>query len=245
MFRWRDRGPGIDLAFTSRAGGVSGGAWASLNLGGHVGDDPAAVAANRASVAAGLGLDPDRVVFMDQQHGADVAVVDGRTVAGRDARAPLAVDAMVTTEVDLALGVLVADCVPVLLHDAARGVVGVAHAGRPGFLAGVVDRVVATMREAGATRLAATVGPSVCGRCYEVPAELRDAAAVAVPESAARSWTGTAAIDVATGVVAQLRAGGVDVTWLPGCTREDGDLFSYRRDGVTGRTAGLVVRRAA
>ncbi len=242
MFRWQDRRPGLELTFTSRTGGVSASPYGTLNLGGHVGDDPAAVRTNRERVAAALRLPADRLLLMDQRHGSDVAVVDAGA-ADPDRSAP-AVDAMVTTETDLALAVLVADCTPVLLSDGERGVVGVAHAGRPGFVAGVVDRVVMTMREAGAERISAVVGPSVCGRCYEVPADLRDEAARVVPESAARSWTGTPAVDVATGVVAQLRANDVDVAWLPGCTREDPDLFSYRRDRTTGRTAGVVVRRA-
>jgi len=96
------------------------------------------------------------------------------------------------------------------------------------------------MREAGAHAITAVVGPSVCARCYEVPAEMRDAAAAVAPESAAVSWTGTPAIDVAAGVVAQLRANDVAVHWVPGCAREDERLFSYRRDGTTGRFAGVV-----
>ena len=89
------------------------------------------------------------------------------------------------------------------------------------------------------------VGPSVCGRCYEVPDEMRATAAHVQPVSATVSGTGTAAIDVAAGVVAQLRDGGVEVRWVPGCTRERDDLYSYRRDGPTGRFAGIVLRRAS
>jgi copper oxidase (laccase) domain-containing protein len=85
----------------------------------------------------------------------------------------------------------------------------------------------------------------VCGRCYEVPAQLRAEAAAVAPESATVSWTGTPAIDVAAGVVAQLSAAEVRVTWLPGCAREDRNLYSYRRDGRTGRFAGVVVLDAA
>ena len=88
----------------------------------------------------------------------------------------------------------------------------------------------------------AVVGPSVCGRCYEVPAAMRDTAAGVEPVSATVSWTGTPAIDVAAGVVAQLRAGGAEVRWVPGCSRERDDLYSYRRDGRTGRFAGVVAR---
>ena len=143
---------------------------------------------------------------------------------------------------DLALAVLVADCVPVLLHDVRAGVVGAVHAGRPGMVAGIVGRAVTAMRDLGATSVSATVGPSVCGRCYEVPADMATRPRRRSPASAARSWTGTPAIDVAAGVVEQLAAADVAVQWVPGCTRESGDLYSYRRDGVTGRFAGVVVR---
>jgi purine-nucleoside/S-methyl-5'-thioadenosine phosphorylase / adenosine deaminase len=86
----------------------------------------------------------------------------------------------------------------------------------------------------------AVVGPSVCGRCYEVPERMRaEAAAVSAP-SATVSWTGTPAIDVAAGVVDQLTARGLRVTWVAGCTRESADLFSYRRDRTTRRFAGVV-----
>ena len=85
----------------------------------------------------------------------------------------------------------------------------------------------------------------VCGRCYEVPAEMRDLAAGVQPVSATVSWTGTPAIDVAAGVVAQLRDAGVEVRWVPGCSRERDDLYSYRRNGPTGRFAGVVARSAS
>jgi copper oxidase (laccase) domain-containing protein len=112
------------------------------------------------------------------------------------------------------------------------------------MVGGIVGRAVTAMRDLGATSLSATVGPSVCGRCYEVPATMARTAAQVAPASAARSWTGTPAIDVAAGVVEQLAAADVAVQWVPGCTRESGDLYSYRRDGRTGRFAGVVVRRA-
>ena len=112
-------------------------------------------------------------------------------------------------------------------------------------MAGVVPASVEAMRELGARRIHAVVGPSVCGRCYEVPAQMRDVAAERSPASRAVTWAGTPAIDVAAGVVEQLADLDVPVRWVPGCTREDDDLFSYRRDGRTGRTAGVIVRRSA
>lgn len=244
MFYWRTTltsppGAGdVELAFTGRSAGRGSGPYAGLNLGGHVGDDPADVEANREALAREVDLPRERLVFMNQVHGCEVLEVDGPWTG----EAPAA-DGVVTRSPGLALAVLVADCVPVLLHDADNGVVGAVHAGRPGMVDGIVGRAVGAMRDLGARRIGAVVGPSVCGRCYEVPEEMARAAARTAPSSAARSWTGTAAIDVAAGVVEQLADAGAVVQWVPGCTRESGDLYSYRRDGRTGRFAGVVTRR--
>lgn len=236
MFFWRETTGPLDRAFTDRHGGVSREPYDSLNLGGHVGDSPESVEGNRRLVAERLGLQRDRLVFMNQCHGSEVVAVDGPWPGGQ---APSA-DGVVTTAKGLGLAVLVADCTPVLLSDADRGVIGAVHAGRPGMTSGIVDRAVTVMRELGATSITAAVGPSVCGRCYEVPPELRDAAAAVAPESCAVSWTGTPAIDVAAGVVAQLRANEVTVQWVGGCSREHPDLYSYRGEGRTGRFAGII-----
>ncbi|MYT94305.1 peptidoglycan editing factor PgeF [Streptomyces sp. SID8359] len=228
------------FAFTDRWGGVSAAPYGELNLGGAVGDDPAAVGANRERAARGLGLDPASVVWMNQVHGRDVAVVDGPW--GADAEVP-AVDALVTTRRGLALAVLTADCTPVLLVEPVAGVVGAAHAGRPGLVAGVVPAVVEAMTALGArpSRITARTGPAVCGRCYEVPAEMRAEVAEAVPGTWAETSWGTPAVDVTGGVHAQLAALGVsDLHRSPVCTRESGDHFSYRRDRTTGRLAGYV-----
>ncbi|MER7074110.1 peptidoglycan editing factor PgeF [Terrabacter sp. NPDC000476] len=242
MFYWRSTSPAgpspVELGFTGRSAALGRGPYAGLNLGGHVGDDAGAVEGNRKALAGELGVTRERLLFMDQEHGAEVVEVTGPW-AGE----PPAADAIVTRRPGLALAVLVADCVPVLLHDRDAGVVGAVHAGRPGLLAGVVPAAVAAMRELGARTVSATVGPSVCGRCYEVPAAMSAAAGAVAPAAAARSWTGTPAIDVAAGVVEQLVAAGAGIEWVAGCTRESDDLYSYRRDGRTGRFAGVVVRR--
>ncbi|MFE2295431.1 peptidoglycan editing factor PgeF [Streptomyces sp. NPDC059452] len=228
------------FAFTDRWGGVSAAPFGELNLGGAVGDDPAAVGANRERAARRLGLDPASVVWMNQVHGRDVAVVDGPWGAGAEIPA---VDALVTTRRGLALAVLTADCVPVLLADPVAGVVGAAHAGRPGLVAGVVPAVVESMTALGAhpSRITAHTGPAVCGRCYEVPEEMRAEVAEAVPGTWSETGWGTPAVDVTGGVHAQLAALGVsDLHRSPVCTRESGDHFSYRRDRTTGRLAGYV-----
>lgn len=231
---------GAHFAFTDRWGGVSAVPYEELNLGGAVGDDPAAVRANRAAAAKTLGIAPDRVVWMNQVHGRDVAVVDGPWSAGEEIPS---VDAVVTTRRGLALAVLTADCTPVLLADPVAGIAGAAHAGRPGLVAGVVTATVEAMVSLGAdpARMVARTGPAVCGHCYEVPAEMRDAVAEVVPAAYARTSWGTPAVDVVAGVHAQLAAAGVvDPQRSPVCTLESRDHFSYRRDRVTGRLAGYV-----
>ncbi|MEU0131788.1 MULTISPECIES: peptidoglycan editing factor PgeF [unclassified Streptomyces] len=231
---------GAHFAFTDRWGGVSAAPYEELNLGGAVGDDPAAVRANRERAARSLGLDPAGVVWMNQVHGRDVAVVDG---PWGDVREIPAVDAVVTARRGLALAVLTADCTPVLLADPVAGVAAAAHAGRPGLIAGVVPAAVEAMTALGAepSRIVARTGPAVCGRCYEVPEQMRAEVAQAVPASWSRTSWGTPAVDVTAGVHAQLdELGVVDRHSSPFCTLESGDHFSYRRDRTTGRLAGYV-----
>lgn len=235
MLRHAETAGTARFALTDRFGGASGGPYAELNLGGHVGDAAPAVAENRRRLARRIGLAPDHVLYVNQVHGAGVAMVDGPWAGPTPA-----VDAMVTRVAGIGLAVLVADCAPVLLADPAAGVVGVAHAGRRGLVAGVVPAVIATMRELGAAQITARIGPSVCGRCYEVPAELRAAVADEEPASWATSRSGTPALDVAAGVAAQLLRAGADVRTIEGCTVEDPSLYSYRRDGTTGRLAGVA-----
>jgi polyphenol oxidase len=225
--------------FTDRFGGVSEPPYDTLNLGDHVGDNPAAVAENRCRIAASCGLSSERVLFMRQVHGADVAVADGPWRNG-----PPVADGLVTARPATALAVLVADCVPVLLADAAAGVVGTAHAGRQGLALGVVPATLEAMAALGARadRVTAYVGPAVCGQCYEVPDALREEVAAAVPEARAATRWGTPALDLPRGVVAQLRRSGVTAVEVARCcTMEDARLFSHRRDrGATGRFAGLI-----
>jgi copper oxidase (laccase) domain-containing protein len=108
------------------------------------------------------------------------------------------------------------------------------------MISGVVGRTVDTMTELGERSIRAAVGPSVCGRCYEVPEAMRAQAAKISPASVTTSWQGTPAIDVAAGVVEQLRARSIAVQWISGCSRESAELFSYRRQHRTGRFAGVV-----
>ncbi|MFV0463197.1 MAG: peptidoglycan editing factor PgeF [Nostocoides sp.] len=240
MWWWHEQVGAIECGFTDRDDGVSAQTYAGLNLGGHVGDDEHAVAANRSLLREALtsaGAPAPVLASMSQVHGRDVAIISGTE------REPPVADAMVTDQAGVALMVLVADCTPVLLHDEAAGLIGVAHAGRAGLVRGIVPAAVAAMRDLGSSDLRAVVGPSICGRCYEVPAPMRDDIAADAPASYAVSWQGTPAVDVAAGVTQQLGELGVALTWVAGCSRESPQLFSYRRDGVTGRFAGVVVRQ--
>lgn len=239
MIQHREQTGGAHFAFTDRWGGVSAAPYDELNLGGAVGDDPAAVRANRERVARALGLDPDRVVWMNQVHGREVAVVNAPSGAHPAPRA----DAVVTTRRGLALAVLTADCTPVLLADPTAGVVAAVHAGRPGLAAGVVPAAVAAMGKLGAepARTVALTGPAVCGRCYEVPAAMRAEVAERVPEAWATTRQGTPALDVPAGVRGQLtRLGVTRVTSSPVCTLQSRDHFSYRRERTTGRLGAYV-----
>ena len=240
---------GAIAAFTSRHGGVSAPPFDSLNLGGGVGDDPAAVARNRQLAAGACGCSAGRTAWMRQVHGADVgyAAASARGTAGQ-ADGPAAgqgpeVDAIFTDVPGLALGVLVADCAPVLIADPLARIVGAAHAGREGMAAGVVTALVRAMSGAGAdpARMHAVIGPAICGRCYEVPAQLRARIAAAVPAAGCLTGKGSPGIDIRAGVAAQLAAAGVrDVRRDPRCTAEAPELYSHRRDGRTGRFAGLI-----
>lgn len=224
-------------AFTGRAGGVSAPPWASLDLALHVEDDPGAVATNRARLLAAT-TGAGSLAFVEQVHGAGVAVV-----ATGGGCAPGA-DALVTTTPGVALVVLAADCLPVLLADADGGVVAAAHAGRQGLTSGVLQQTLHVMADCGAdpARTTAVLGPSVCGACYEVPEELADEVEAAVPGSRSTTRQGTASVDLSAGAEGLLRAAGVtQVRRLGGCTLEQPDrFFSFRRDGRTGRHAGLV-----
>jgi YfiH family protein len=225
-------------AITHRSGGVSEPPYDSRNLGAGAGDDPAAVRQNRAKTAADLGVDPSRVVFMRQVHSAEARYV---TEPFGD-QAP-GLDAVCTDRPGLALAVLVADCAPVLMADPAAGVIGAAHSGRAGTATGVVPALVAAMVARGArpSRMVALIGPAACGRCYEVPAGLREEVARVLPETWSTTRRGTSALDLRAGIAAQLTAAGVaDVRHDARCTIETPELYSYRRDRRTGRFAGYI-----
>ncbi|MBB5831993.1 peptidoglycan editing factor PgeF [Brachybacterium aquaticum] len=231
---------GARALFTGRDGGVSTGDHASLNLARHVRDDDAAVIENRSRLAAEIGAP---LVFVDQVHSADVHVLPAT------GEAPVVTaDAIVTGREDVALAIMVADCLPVLLSDPVSGVIAVAHAGRKGLLGGVLEATVAAMTELGARPgdLTASIGPAICGACYEVPEDMRADAAARIPATASTTTWGTPALDLRAGAVAILQGEGFAQDAIDAdhpCTLEDERFFSYRRSATTGRFAG-VLRRA-
>ncbi|WP_017933861.1 peptidoglycan editing factor PgeF [Nocardioides sp. Iso805N] len=180
---------------------------------------------------------------LHQVHGDDVLEIRETTALAPDDDLPLA-DALITTRHDVGLMVRVADCVPIVLADPAGGIIGAVHAGRKGVALNVVGRAVARMAALGATDLHAWIGPHVCGRCYEVPEEMRAEVAAVVPESHAETSWGTPSLDLGAAVGAQLTAAGVPaacVRRVERCTLEDEALHSFRRDGEkAGRLAALV-----
>ncbi len=227
MFWWqKEVRPGISVAFSDDDAG---------NLALHVADNPDDVMARRARLEAAAGLGERHFQYMNQVHGKAVEFItahgDGPTA-----------DAMVSRGQPLA--VMVADCVPVVLlgevPEEIDPVLAVVHAGRPGVAADIVSATVADMRNRGAASISAWVGPSICGECYEVPAQLRTDVAAAVPETWSTTSWGTPALDLPAGVRAQLNALDVTVEYSGECTLETARLYSYRRNQQTGRFAGLV-----
>lgn len=239
MFFHRETVGRVEFAFSDREGGLSDGAWASLNLGTSNGDDPNLVQGNLELLGEHLGV--DRLVRMTQVHGADVAWTDA-VAAGE---IPV-VDALLTDQVGVGVLVRVADCTPVVLVGLDEPVAGVVHCGRAGLVQGIVPAAIGALRDRGAESLEAWVGPRACGRCYEVPEEMADAVAAAVPEARSTTSWGTPALDIGAGVIAQLRELGVQVNDLGdhACTIEDERFYSYRRQGQdSGRFGAVAVIR--
>jgi YfiH family protein len=217
------------VTFTDRHGGKSQGAYSSLNLGDHVGDSLADVLSNRQFVEAQHG----RVQFMNQVHGDRIAIIE--EVSDQ----PPTADALITGIPGITLAVMVADCIPLILTS--REVVAAVHVGRRGLVNQVALKTIEVMREMGGADISATIGPAICGSCYEVSADVHQEVISDFPLADSRTSTGSLALDLTRALTGTLESVGVSIKPLPSrCTVEDRDLFSYRRDGVTGRQAGLV-----
>lgn len=222
---------GVRHGFFTRRGGASSGIYAGLNCGRGSADQAEAVALNRARVAEAMGVPPDHLVTLNQQHTADVVSVDETTdlAALRTTRA----DAMVTRTPGIALAALSADCQPVLLADPAAGVIAAAHAGWKGTLAGILAETIAAMRALGARDIRAVVGPAISQGAYEVGPEVMERFTDEDP-ALSRFFSGgpngRPMLDLPGMGVAQLREAGAEADWTRDCTYSDPErFFSYRR----------------
>jgi len=248
----------VTAVVTTRHGGVSTGPYGSLNLGGHVGDRPEAVAENRRRLAAALGV--DRLTIADQKHTATVAVIDA-ALAGRghdgvaeSAAAFPGTDAMITDLPGVALTILVADCAPVLLYDPVRQAVGVAHSGRVGTVNGVIPQTIKAMTATFGSvpdDLLIGIGPAIGAASYEIGATEAAEVTAAFGDAGTRllipTKPGHATFDLAGAIGRQLLTSGVpggNIHDMALDTRTSTDtFFSDRAARPCGRFAVVAVLR--
>jgi len=219
--------------FFTRRGGVSGGAYASLNCSLSSQDSRDNVLENRARAARSVGADPERLLGLTQVHGIDVVTATRAWAPGQGEKA----DAVVTDRRDLALGIITADCAPVLFADSTGGIVGAAHAGWRGAVAGVLEATLAAMAALGAAapQINAVVGPCIAQDSYEVGPDLRDAVLARSPADSGFFAPGRREdrwqFDLAGYCASRLCAAGVGhviVTGVDTLAEED-RFFSHRR----------------
>lgn len=213
--------------FTSRRNGASLAPYESLNLAQHVGDSAETVSLNRQLLSKITGP----IQFMNQVHGDEVveikSLIDDPTC-----------DGLITSVPGIALAVMVADCIPLLLTSTT--VVGAVHVGRRGLMNSVAVKTIESMRKLGAAQIHAQLGPSICGRCYEVPQDLADEVIAKHPAASSLTNNLTPALDLPRALIAELVAHDVTYEASPICTLENDEYFSYRRHNITGRNAGVV-----
>lgn len=221
--------PGVKVVYTTRLGGTSEGDYAHCNLGGKTGDDPNHVLANRVALSnaidaklslvsqvhSGVAVDMDESFVMNRPFGFDASGSKGETAqqVGETADNPAVVEAdgQVTAQKNVALGMFAADCLPVLMADAEAGVIGAAHCGRRGLQNGVIGATVDKMVAKGAKpeRIVATLGPCICGDCYEVGGDIADEFDAQFPGTFTLSRFGQPGIDIAAAALQELAKAGV------------------------------------
>ena len=240
---------GFRHGFTLRQGGVSAPPFDALNLARNVGDDPRAVAENHRLLAAELGYSPEALFELSQVHGAETwcaeAQVPAESFRAREG------DALLALERGQAVGIRVADCVPVLLADPISGAVGAIHAGWRGVVADIVPRAVRRLMEAcggQAGQLLAAIGPHIGPGAFEIGPEVAEALRGAIPEDAhvVLERAPRPHADLGRAVRAQLLRAGLSaarVETVGGCTYADPQrFFSFRRDGArSGRHLAVIV----
>lgn len=213
--------PGIKVVYTTRLGGLSTGDYGNLNLGGKSGDEPEAVLSNRIALAeavqarlslvsqvhSGVAVDVDDSFVINTPFGFDVSGTHGET----DTPHVIEADGQVTAQSGIALGMFAADCLPVLMADAEAGVIGAAHCGRRGLQNGVIGATVEKMVAKGAKpeRIVATLGPCICGDCYEVGGDIADEFDAQFPGTFTLSRFGQPGIDIAAAALQELAKAGV------------------------------------
>lgn len=224
--------------FTSRAGGFSKAPFDGFNLASHVGDDASSVKANRAELAKKIGLPLQSIFYMNQIHGAAVAEIK----ADSDFTFAPSVDALFTTEKRVALVTLIADCVPLLLHSS--DAVAAVHVGRKGLVAGVFQETLQIFKNHGITssEISAEIGASICAQCYEVDIDIYEEVTKKIPQASTNNLSpnGKPCLGVESGLIGLLEQQGIRWSSANQCTVHDSGYFSYRRDGSTGRQAGVI-----
>jgi len=206
-----------------------------MNLSTTVGDDQQDVLENQARASQLVGV--QSYCVLDARHGAQVDFVSEGGIAD-------GCDGMVTTTSGLALMVLAADCVPIVLADPAHGVIAVAHCGWRGLVAGIVDATVELMYAHGANKIQAITGPAICVHCYPVQQDCVTQLQAGLPDdifsSIMKMSDNQSFVDVRAGVLSQLGVHGIHASSIARCTYEDSSLFSYRRNGRTGRQSMVI-----
>jgi YfiH family protein len=216
----------MPFIFTNRLGGVSTAPFDSANLGDHVGDQLEAVTENRAQLESQVGAP---IVFMNQVHGDTVVLVENYEIT------PTA-DALITTEHKLAIAVMVADCIPLLLKSDVA--VAAVHVGRKGLMNGIARKTIDAMRDLGAEVIHSYIGPNICGGCYEVGEDIFQEVISEYPSANSFIRSGKRTLDLVAGLKTDLKD--TVLLDLSSCVLEDKNSFSYRRDGITGRQAGVI-----
>ena len=217
------------ILFTARPGGTSVGPFDSFNLGDHVGDASKSVEGNR-QILQGLISQP-KLKFMNQVHGNEVVEVD------EDSTSPITADALFTRSKGVPLVVLSADCLPILIKG--ENIVAAIHAGRKGILNGIIGKVIERLRSISNGEYVATIGPAICEKCYEVDLEMYLDAIGREPSLATNP--DSHCLDLKRAATEQLKIRNIKVVDVGICTAHDLKYFSYRRDGITGRNAGVIV----
>jgi YfiH family protein len=194
-----------------------------------VGDSLQSVAKNREIISEKFGA----TQYMNQVHGNRVAVIEEVTD-----EVPTA-DALITGIPGITLAVMVADCIPLILSS--KYSVAAVHVGRKGLVNRVAEKTIEIMREISDQEITATLGPAICGKCYEVSQEIFDEVVASHPTAATRTSANTPSLDLVAGLITDLKSLGIrSIDNQSRCTVESDDLYSYRRSAITGRQAGLV-----